>query len=64
VSKTDTAVRTSAPVTSTSSTSASGLPWTSWILSAANLGFGLGIGGIVGILFMLVAGSIFGRRDS
>ncbi len=35
-----------------------------WILSTANLGFGLGMGGIVGILFMLVAGSIFGRRES
>ncbi len=64
VTKTDTTVRTSVPVVPNSGASESGLPWTSWILSAANLGFGLGIGGIVGILFMLVAGSIFGRRDS
>jgi hypothetical protein len=57
----DATVRLPAPVkiaTRTDSKSA-----TPWILSAANLGFGLGMGGVVGILFMLVAGTVFGRRE-
>ena len=57
-------LRTALPVKSDTATSDDSLPWTTWILSTANLGFGLGIGGIVGILFMLVAGNIFGREDS
>lgn len=58
-----TTVAASLPLTTTDAASSEPTPLATATLSAANLGFGLGIGGILGIVFMLIAATYgFGKK--